>query len=77
MWGPGQIITIKERIPVDGSFLELSTKMRVITNWGAHRCINCPMQQKYCDISKCESMLPLTCTLKKLNPQQDSEECES
>ena len=76
MWQPGQIVSIRERIPMNGTFLELSTTCRVVKNHSQrHRCFNCPMQQKYCDVGKCEIMLPLTCTLKKL--QQDSGESES
>lgn len=72
MWRPGNLVTIKERIPIDGSFLEVTTKCRVVHNSGHHRCLNCPMQQKYCDINKCEQMLPQNCTLKKAqtDPEQ-------
>lgn len=66
MWKPGNLVTIKERIPFDGNIVELSNTCRVIKNSGAHRCINCPMQQKYCDIDNCEQNLPINCTLKKV-----------
>ena len=75
MWKPGQLVQVKERIPMNGVFVEFSTTCRVVRNSGHHRCLNCPMQQKYCNISVCETMLPLTCTLKKA--QQDSEQSES
>lgn len=75
MWQPGQIVTIHERIPINGQFIDLARRMRVVINWGAHHCINCPLQQLYCDISRCEEMLPLSCTLKNL--QRDSGESES
>lgn len=64
MWKPGQLIQLQERIPMGGNFLVTSTTCRVIKNSGAHRCMNCPMQQKYCDIARCEEMLPMSCTLK-------------
>ena len=76
MWKLGNLVQIKERIPINGTFIELSTTCRVIKNSGTHRCLNCPMQQKYCDISRCEKMLPTTCTLKRTT-QKDSELCES
>lgn len=72
MWKPGNLIQIKERLPIESGFLILSTTCRVINNSGAHRCLNCPMQQKYCDIATCEANLPLTCTLKKVHPESDS-----
>ena len=76
MWKPGQLVQISERIPMNGTFVELSTTCRVVKNYSKrHRCINCPMQQKYCNIDTCETMLPTTCTLKKA--QTDSEQCES
>lgn len=75
MWKPGQLVQIQQRIPIEGTVVILSSKCRVIKNSGVHRCLNCPMQQKYCDINKCEQMLPLNLTLK--NAQQDSGECES
>ena len=76
MWKPGNLVRIKQRIPINGQFLDFAVTCRVVRNHNhLHRCINCPFQQKYCDINKCEQMLPFTCTLVKA--QKDSEQCES
>lgn len=64
MWSPGNLVQIQQRIPMGKNTLIVSTTCRVIRNSGAHRCMNCPMQQKYCDIQKCEKELPSYCTLK-------------
>ena len=75
MWKPGNLVQIQESLPIDGGYLTLSTTCRVIRNSGVHRCLNCPMQQKYCNIATCEENLPLTCTLKKVH--EASDQCDA
>lgn len=72
MWKPGNLVQIKERVPIEGGSLVLSTTCRVINNSSnKHRCLNCPMQQVYCDIETCEENLPMACTLKKVHMVSD------
>lgn len=69
MWKNGNIISIRQRIPNGDIIVEMNTICKVIKNSNGHRCLNCPMQQMYCNIDKCELNLPIDCTLQVIKPK--------
>lgn len=79
MWRNGNIISIHQRVPNGDIIVEMNTVCKVVKNENGHRCMNCPMQQMYCDINKCEQNLPNNYTLQLVKPKVHSGEslCQS